>query len=46
MGRFLGELDGLVLATRVASSGQGYYLTYSLSEEGLEWVCREFELRV
>ena len=45
MGRFLGELDGLVLATRVASSGQGYYLTYSLSEEGLEWVCREFELR-
>ncbi len=44
MGRFLGDLDGLVLATRVPSSGQGYYLTYSLSEEGLEWVCREFGL--
>ena len=44
MGRFLGDLDGLVVATRVASSGQGYYLTYSLSEEGLAWVSNEFGL--
>ncbi|EAQ67834.1 AAA domain-containing protein [Synechococcus sp. RS9909] len=44
LGRFLSNLDGLVMATRVGTSGQSYYLRYGLSDAGAEWLSREFDL--
>ncbi|MGB5134338.1 MAG: AAA family ATPase [Prochlorococcaceae cyanobacterium] len=44
LGRFLSQLDGLVMATRVGTSGQSYYLRYGLSDAGAEWLARAFEL--
>lgn len=44
LGRFLSQLDGLVTATRVGTSGQSYYLRYGLSDAGAEWLARAFEL--
>jgi hypothetical protein len=44
LGRFLSHLDGLVMATRVGTSGQSYYLRYGLSDAGAEWLAREFDL--
>jgi len=44
LGRFLSQLDGLVTATRVGTSGQSYYLRYALSDAGAEWLARAFGL--
>jgi len=44
LGRLLGSLDGMVTTTRVGISGESYFLRYSLSDEGAEWLKREFDL--
>ena len=40
LGRLLNDLEGVVVASRVAGEGQGYCLRYGLSAAGVEWVER------
>ena len=43
LGRLLNDLQGLVVATRKGEEGQGFYMHYSLSKGGAEWLARVLE---
>ncbi|MEB3317839.1 MAG: AAA family ATPase, partial [Cyanobacteriota bacterium] len=43
LARLLNDLQGLVVATRKGEEGQGFYLHYSLSKGGAEWLARVLE---
>jgi hypothetical protein len=38
LGRLLNDLEGVVVASRVAGGGQGYCLRYGIIAGGVEWL--------
>ncbi len=43
LGRLLNNLKGIVVATKKGEEGRGYYMHYSLSEGGAEWLAGVLE---